>query len=216
MRTITASYARSHMILSHPLLSYRIVSCLLCHIICCHVICCHVLFLTPSQLSHQPPLPSCVDCTYLPFLILFYCVLSSHTFASIAATISSINYFQASLHTQLHFQRLDEPHKDLKEREKERIGAQTLGSVARLAVTSLVALCDALDSMRHSAALADISKTLSVQCDVTLSLLLQRSTVARSLLLQSNTHEGNTTADGNHLEVHILTTASTCYSPAEY
>jgi hypothetical protein len=203
VRTITTSYACSCIFLSHPLLSCRIMTCLLCHVLCCHV-----LSLTASQLSHQPPLPSCVDCTYLPFLIVFYCVLSSHTFASIAAPISAINYFQALRQTK--FQHLDEPHRDLREQEQGRNGAQTLGTVAHLAVTSLVALCDTLDSLRHSAALADISKPLSVQCDVTLSLLLQRSTVARSWLLQSNTHEGNTTADGNHLEVHKLSTASTC------
>ena len=130
-------------------------------------------------------------------------ILTYHTFASLSANISAINYFQASHQPQPQpqpqLQFLDEPHKD-----------QTPGSVARLAVISLVALCDALDSIRHSAALADISKPLTVQCDVTLSLLLQRSTGARSWLLQSNTHEGNTTADANHLEVHKLSTASTC------
>ena len=82
---------------------------------------------------------------------------------------------------------------------------QALGSVARLAVTSLVDLCDALEHLRYSTAQADILTPLSVQCDVTLSLLLQRSEVARSLLLHNSitrTLSGNTSVNGNHPEVH--------------
>jgi hypothetical protein len=131
------------------------------------------------------PACSMMSCADLPFSSCLIVFLSCHTFSTLSANISAIDYFQAF--RQIQFQHLDEPHKDLKEQEKEGNGAQTLGSVARLAVTSLVALCDTLDSLRHSVALADISKPLSVQCDVTLSLLLQRSTVARSLLLRSTT-----------------------------
>lgn len=168
------------LILSYHVLYCAIVSCHVCSVMSC---------LSQPHSNHSNRLRHHVVIAPTPiFHYVFLClILTYHTFTSIAATLSAINCFQASLQPQL--QLLDEPHKDLKEREQVRNGAQTLGSVARLAVTSLVALCDALDSMRHSTALADIPKPLSVQCDVTLSLLLQRSTVARSLLLHSSTSQ---------------------------
>lgn len=113
--------------------------------------------------------------------------------------------------------------KDLGDSERG-VGPQALGSVVHLAVISLVAICDTLHGLRHSTAQADILKSLSVQCDVTLSLLLQRSAVARSLLLhnsiahtRSRTSIGDSTTTGNHPQVQMATTSTgyTVYNTVE-
>ena len=105
------------------------------------------------------------------------------------------------------------------------IGPQALGSVLHLAVISLTALCDTLHGLRHSTAQADILKSLSVQCDVSLSLLLQRSAVARSLLLHDSivhthihTHSGDSTPTGNNTQVQETTTSTGCtgYNTAKF